>query len=94
MRWKTVRSAACSAMTGMDCTPDEPVPIRPTRSPLKSTPSCGQRAVWYDCPRKVSVPGISGSLLADRQPVAITKYLAVTALPPSVWIRQVFDGSS
>ena len=52
------------------------MPITPTRSPVKSTPSCGQCAVWYELPAEESVPGISGILHADRQPVAITKYRA------------------
>src|SRR2546430_464332 len=30
-------------MIGIDWMADEPVPITPTRWPLKSTPSCGQR---------------------------------------------------
>ena len=38
--------AACPAMTGIDWMPDEPVPITPTRWPVKSTPSCGQWPVW------------------------------------------------
>jgi hypothetical protein len=32
-------------MSGIDWTPDEPVPITATRLPLKSTSSCGQRLV-------------------------------------------------
>ena len=32
-------------MTGIDCTPEEPVPITATRLPVKSTGSCGQRLV-------------------------------------------------
>ena len=39
-------AAACSAISGIDWMPDEPVPITPTRWPVKSTPSCGQRPVW------------------------------------------------
>jgi hypothetical protein len=45
VRWKTVVSAACPAMIGMDWMPELPVPITPTRRPVKSTPSCGQSAV-------------------------------------------------
>ena len=33
---------------GSTGSPDEPVPITPTRRPAKSTPSWGQRPVWYD----------------------------------------------
>ena len=39
-------------MSGIICTPDEPVPITPTRRPVKSTPSCGHRPVWYHLPLK------------------------------------------
>ena len=42
VRWNTVRCVACSAMIGIDWMPDEPVPMMPTRMPLKSTPSGGQ----------------------------------------------------
>jgi hypothetical protein len=45
VRWKTVRCLACSAMMGADWMPDEPVPMRPTRKPTKSTGSCGQLPV-------------------------------------------------
>ncbi len=81
-------------MTGIDCTADEPVPMMPTRIPVKSTPSCGQWWVKYDGPRNFSVPGMSGAFAADRQPVAMTTYLAVTTSPRSVSTRQVRDGSS
>ncbi len=40
-------------MIGIICTPDEPVPITPTRRPVKSTPSCGHRPVWYHLPLKL-----------------------------------------
>ena len=49
------RSSACAgtpparrpplAISGIDWMPDEPVPMTPTRLPVKSTPSCGQRLV-------------------------------------------------
>ena len=35
-RWSTYRWSACSAITGIDCTPDEPVPTTATRLPVKS----------------------------------------------------------
>ena len=31
VRWNTVRCSACSAMSGIDWIPDEPVPTTPTR---------------------------------------------------------------
>ena len=46
VRWNTNRCAAWRAISGIDWTADEPVPITPTRRPVKSTPSCGQRPVW------------------------------------------------
>ena len=59
--WKTVRWRASPAITGTDCTPDDPLPITPTRLPWKATGlSCGQWAVWYSSPSKSSIPGTSG----------------------------------
>ena len=55
-------------MCGIACTPDDPVPITPTRSPVKSTPSCGQRPVWYHCPLKSDRPGKSGTRGVERLP--------------------------
>ena len=46
VRWNTVQMRACSAITGIDWIADEPVPITPTRWPVKSTASCGQWPVW------------------------------------------------
>jgi len=46
VRWNTNSCAACWAMTGMDWIADDPVPITPTRWPVKSTPSCGHAPVW------------------------------------------------
>ena len=42
VRWKTTSAAACRAMIGIDWIADEPVPMTPTRWPVKSTPACGQ----------------------------------------------------
>ena len=42
VRWNTVRWLACSAITGTDWIADDPVPMTPTRWPVKSTGSCGQ----------------------------------------------------
>ena len=46
VRWNTVRWSAWRAMTGIDCTPLDPVPITATFLPAKSTPSWGQAPVW------------------------------------------------
>ena len=36
------------ATTGIICTPVEPVPMTPTRLPVKSKPAAGQRLVYSD----------------------------------------------
>ncbi len=73
VRWKTVSvRGLLGDAAGSTWMPDEPVPITATRWPVKSTPSCGQRLVWYTGPANVSRPGTSGALGTDRQPVAIT----------------------
>ncbi len=72
VRWNTVSWSASAAISGIDCTADEPVPITATRLPVKSTPSCGQVLVKYTSPAKRSVPSMSGTFGIDRQPVAIT----------------------
>ncbi len=72
VRWKTVSCSACSAMSGIDWTADDPVPITATRLPVKSTPSCGQVLVKYTSPAKRSVPSMSGTFGIERQPVAMT----------------------
>ena len=87
-------SAASSAMIGTDWIADDPVPIMPTRFPVKSTPSWGQRPVWYVGPSKVSAPGISGVLAELRQPVAMIRNWAVTSSPRSVVTRHVLVASS
>ena len=84
VRWKTVRSAASSAISGMAWMPDEPVPMTATRRPVKSTPSCGQCAVCRVRPANRSMPGISGSFEVDRQPVAITSCSVSHRSPDSV----------
>jgi hypothetical protein len=94
VRWNTVSSDACSAKIGIDWMPDEPVPITATRSPVRSTPSCGQWPVWYVGPPKRSAPGTSGALDTDRQPVAMIRYCASIASPVSVRTVQRWRSSS
>ena len=94
VRWKTVRWPACLAITGIDCTPLEPVPMTPTRLPVKSTPSWGQAPVWYQSPWNESRPGIFGTWPLDRQPTAVTRYVARTSSPWSVVTVQRFVASS
>jgi hypothetical protein len=78
----------------MACTAVAPVPITATRLPVKSTPSWGQRAVWYCSPRKLSRPSKAGVLTADRQPTAVMRNFAVTHSPSSVLIAQRLVASS
>ena len=85
VRWNTYRCSACLAISGVDCTPDEPVPISPTRSPVKSTSSRGHRLVWRMRPSNDSRPEMSaGRVGADRQPVAMTQKRAENLSPDSV----------
>ena len=94
VRWKTVRWRACRAMTGMAWIPVDPVPMMPTRLPVKSTPSCGHRPVWYRSPVNVSSPGKCGTFGVDRQPTAETKNRAVTWSPSPVRTSQRSADSS
>ena len=84
VRWNTCSCAATAAISGATWIPVEPVPISPTRFPAKSTPSAGQRAVWYQGPANVSRPGSDGTWYADRQPTAETRNRALTVDPSSV----------
>ena len=70
--------------------PLEPVPMSPTRFPVKSTPSRGHVAVKYTSPSKPSRPGMSGAIGADRHPTAVTRKRAVTVSSWSVRISQRF----
>jgi hypothetical protein len=81
-------------MRGIDCTPDDPVPMTPTRLPVKSTPSCGQVPVWNVSPVNDSAPSIAGMLADDRQPVAMTTNWADTSSPASVRTVQRSAASS
>ena len=72
-RWYTVSDATSSAITGITCTPLDPVPITATRLPAKSTGVAGHKPVWYDSPRKSSRPGTSGKYGTESTPVAAMK---------------------
>ena len=82
-RCSTVTDAAVSAMTGMICTPLDPVPTTATRLPVKSTGVSGHSPVWYDSPSNSSRPGTSGKYGIDRTPVAATKWWARMTAPLS-----------
>src|ERR1700756_635934 len=89
--WKTKSSRAVLAISGINCTPVAPVPITPTRLPSKSigvppTPplgSAGQRKVWNETPLNVSIPSISGILVAESRPTAVRRNVQVAELPSS-----------
>src|SRR5215471_12503126 len=93
VRWNTVSSLAWPAMSGIDWMPDEPVPIRPTRLPVKSTPSCGHRLVKYTSPQKRSAPLMSTCFGTDRHPVAMTRYRQESSSPREV-LRSQRDAAS
>jgi hypothetical protein len=82
VRWNTYRCSATAAISGATWIPEDPVPTRPTRLPVKSTPSVGHRDVWYQGPSNSASPGRSGTWNSDRHPAAETRYRAVT-VPPS-----------
>ncbi len=94
MRWKTVTAPASLASSGSTCTPDDPVPISPTRWPASGTGACGQFAVEYCSPAKVSAPGNAGTLAADSAPTAVIRNLAVASYPPADRTVQRAAGSS
>ena len=94
VRWNTVSSAACSAMTGMAWMPEAPVPITPTRWPVKSTGSRGHIPVCSERPAKLSAPLNSGTFAVDRQPTAVMTKRAVAVWPCSVRSVHRFSASS
>jgi len=65
-----------------------------TRSPVKSTGSCGQRPVWNQRPWKPSRPAISGLIAAERAPIAMMQNRAETRSPRSVSTSQRLAASS
>ncbi len=66
----------------------------PTRSPLKSTLSWGQRPVWNVLPANDSIPSNFGVFVEDKQPVAMMQNFADSRSPRSVAINQRFAASS
>ncbi len=70
-------------MVWMVCTPVAPVPITATRLPLKSTGSCGHRAVWKEAPLKLSRPSMRGSVGVDKGPIAVIRKRVRKRLPSS-----------
>jgi hypothetical protein len=62
----------------------DPVPTTPTRLPVKSTPSAGQRPVWYHSPSKLSMLLKSGTRGVERLPAAMMQKGALTTSPRAV----------
>lgn len=75
-------------MSGMAWMADEPVPITPTRLPVKETRSCGQLPVCSIRPPNDSRPLNFGTFADDRQPVAMMQNFADTRSPVAVSILQ------
>ena len=94
MRWNTVSVRACSAMIGINCTADEPVPTTATSRPLKSTGSCGHAAECSTGPANVLSPSKAGVLGADSGPIAVTMKRALQLRPSSLRTRQQAAASS
>ena len=68
--------------------------MTPTRFPVRSKPSFGQRLVNSDVPAKPAIPGMSGSSGTDRMPEAATTNGAVKDSPASVRTSHVAVSSS
>ena len=74
--------------------PEAPVPITPTRLPVKSTGSRGHIPVCSERPAKLSAPLNSGMFAVDRQPTAVMTKRAVAVWPCSVRSVHRFSASS
>ena len=77
-RWNTVADSTRSAIAGTSCIELAPLPITPTRLPVRSR-SSGQRAVWTSVPANRSRPSILGHLGRCSPPTAVTRTLAVSS---------------
>ena len=71
VRWKTVRCAACPAISGTNCTALAPVPTTATRLPASGKLQ-SHAAEWKLWPAKLSKPGIRGYAGWCSWPVAST----------------------
>ena len=84
MRWKISRCSTCSATIGPNWAALQPVPMTPTRLPVRST-SWSQRAEWNAGPANDSRPSIFGSCGRFSWPTALITALAwMFASLPSV----------
>ena len=75
MRWKISRCSTCSATIGANWAALQPVPITPTRLPVRST-EWSQRAEWNAGPANESRPSIFGSCGRLSWPTALITALA------------------
>ena len=75
MRWKISRCSTCSATIGANWAALQPVPMTPTRLPVRST-SWSQRAEWNAGPANDSRPSIFGSWGRFSWPTALMTALA------------------
>src|SRR5689334_1447190 len=74
LRWKIVKWPTVFAISWIACTAVAPVPMIPTRLPVKSMPSFGQLCVWQDWPLNDSIPGmLFGIVGAERTPIAVIR---------------------
>ena len=71
LRWYTTRLSTIGEMAGTTWLALAPVPITPTRLPVRST-LLSHRAVCRAGPANVSRPAMSGSLGTRRMPMAAT----------------------
>ena len=68
--------------------PVAPIPITPTRLPVKSIGSLGQRAVWKMRPLNVSCPGNIDESGAESMPVQPIRNCVSIVSPVSVFTVQ------
>ena len=81
------------ASSGISCTAVAPVPMIATRLPASST-SGSHLAECTTVPAKSPTPSMSGSRGWDRNPVAVTRYVARTGSPPATWTSHSWASSS
>ena len=94
VRWNTVTCAALRAISGIACTPDEPVPMTPTRLPAKVDRLVRPVAGVVALAGEAVQPGMSGLLAADRVPTAQIRNWALTRSPVLVSTVQRCAASS
>ena len=94
VRWKTVRWPTWLAIVWITWMPVAAVPMTPTRLPVKSMGSLGQRAVWKIWPVNSSCPSKSEASGAESIPAQLMRNCAWKVSPLSVVIVQRLAASS